>query len=183
MLSEVNEIRILRKKHSLTQSQLAKLSGVSQSLIAKVEAGVLDPSYSNFRKISDVLEGIGDKEELKAGAVARGRIISAEMHECLSEAVKKMRQHGISQLPVIEKGNVTGLLAETNVIESIHAGKDIKKLKVSDAMGEAPPTVPEKTPLKVVTELLRVSPLVVVTEKGKPAGVITKADVLNRLAK
>ncbi len=183
MLSEINEIRILRKKQNLTQSQLAKLSGVSQSLIAKVEAGIIDPSYSNFRKISEVLEGLGEEKELKAGDVARDRIISAELSEELSEAVKKMKQHGISQLPVMEKGNVTGLLAETNVIESIHAGKDIKRLIVSDVMGEAPPTVPEKTPLKVVTELLRVSPLIVVTEKGKPKGVVTKADVLNRLAK
>ncbi len=183
MLNEIGEIRILRKRHSLTQSQLAKLSGVSQSLIAKVEAGVLDPSYSNFRKISEVLDGIGEEKETKAGEVAKSRIISAGRNETLSEAVRKMRQHGISQLPVIEKGVVVGLLAETNVIESIHSGKDIKKLKVSDVMGEAPPTVPVKTPLKVVTELLRVSPLIVVTDKGKPTGVITKADVLNRLAK
>ncbi len=183
MLAEINEIKMLRRKHNLTQSQLAKLSGVSQSLIAKVETGILDPSYSNFRKMSEVLEGLGDERELKAGDVARGRIISAGRNETLSEAVKKMKQHGISQFPVIEKGNVIGLLAETNVIESIHAGKDIKKLKVADVMGEAPPTVPEKTPLKVVTELLRVSPMIVVTEKGKPKGVITKADVLNRLTR
>src|SRR3989338_2080304 len=136
MLNEINEIRILRKKHNLTQSQLAKLSGVSQSLIAKVEAGVLDPSYSNFRKISELLEGLGDEKELKAGDVARDRILSAGRNETLSEAVKKMKLHGISQLPVIEKGNVAGLLAETNVIESIHSGKDIKKLRVADAMDE-----------------------------------------------
>lgn len=183
MLAEINEIRILRKKHNLTQSQLAKLSGVSQSLIAKTESGLIDPSYSNFRRISEVLEGIGREKELKAGDVARCRIISAESNDALSEAVKKMKQHSISQLPVMEKGSVTGLLTETNVIESIHAGKDIKKLKVADVMGEAPPTVPEKTPLKVVTELLRVSPLIVITDKGKPKGVVTKADVLNRLAK
>ncbi len=183
MLAEIGEIRMLRKRHNLTQSQLAKLAGVSQSLIAKTEAGLLDPSYSNFRRISEVLEGLGDEKELKAGEVARGRIISAGRNETLSEAVMKMKQHGISQLPVMEKGSAIGLLAETNVIESIHAGKDVKKLKVADVMGDAPPTVPEKTPLKVVTELLRVSPLIVITDRGKPKGVVTKADVLNRLAR
>lgn len=183
MLSEIGEIRILRKRHSLTQSQLAKLSGVSQSLIAKTEAGLLDPSYSNFRRISEVLEGVGEREGPKAGDVASSRIISAGRNEMLSEAVRKMKQHGISQLPVTEKGNAIGLLAETDVIESIHSGMDIKKLTVADVMGEAPPTVPVKTPLKIVTELLRVSPLIVVTDKGKPKGVVTKADVLNRLAR
>ena len=143
MIAEITEIKIMRKRHGLTQTQLAKLSGVSQSLIAKLEAGIIDPSYSN---------------------------------------VKKMKHYGISQLPVIERGAVAGLIAETDVIESIRTGKDVKKLKVKEAMQEAPPTVPLKTPLKAVTELLRISPIVVVTDKGKPKGAITKADILNKLA-
>src|SRR3989338_5241600 len=144
MIAEITEIKIMRKRHGLTQTQLAKLSGVSQSLIAKLEAGIIDPSYSNVKKI--------------------------------------MKHYGISQLPVIERGAVAGLIAETDVIESIRTGKDVKKLKVKEAMQEAPPTVPLKTPLKAVTELLRISPIVVVTDKGKPKGAITKADILNKLA-
>ena len=50
MLADLSEIRILRKQHNLTQSQLARLAGVSQSLIAKLEAGLIDPGYANFRK-------------------------------------------------------------------------------------------------------------------------------------
>jgi len=183
MLAEINEIKILRKRHNLTQGQLAKLTGVSQSLIAKLEAGILDPSYSNFRKIYDVLTGLGEKKESKAGDIASDQIINVGKNASLSEAVRKMKHYNISQLPVMEKGNVVGLLAETGVIESIHEGKDIKTLKAADVMDEAPPSIPVKTPMRIVTELLRVSPLVVITDKGKAKGVITKADVLNRLAK
>lgn len=182
MLAEINEIKILRKRHSLTQSQLAKLAGVSQSLIAKLEAGMIDPSYGNFRKLHDVLTGLGEKEELKAGDVASKSIISVSKNSSLSEAVRKMKHYSISQLPVMERGSVVGLIAETNVIESMHEGKDVKKLRIADIMGEAPPLVPLKTPLKIVTELLRVSPLVVVADKGKVKGVVTKADVLSKLA-
>jgi predicted transcriptional regulator len=183
MLAEINEIKTLRKRHNLTQSQLANLSGVSQSLIAKVEAGILDPSYSNYRKIIDFLNGLGEKNEAKAGDVASSKIIKVGKNSFLTEGIKLMKQHGISQLPVVESNNIIGLLAETDVIESIHKQQNVKKLRVSDVMEEAPPTVPEKTPLRLVTELLRVSPLIVVTDKGRPKGIITKSDVLNKLAK
>ncbi|MAG16422.1 hypothetical protein CMO88_05175 [Candidatus Woesearchaeota archaeon] len=183
MLAEINEIKILRKHNNLTQGQLSKLAGVSQSLIAKLEAGMIDPSYSNFRKLHEVLTSIGEKKEPKAGDVVSDKILSVGKNDSLSEAIRKMKNYGISQLPVTEKENVIGLVAESDVIESIHQGKDIKKLKASDVMEDSPPTVPVKTPLKVVTELLRVSQLVVVTDKGKAKGVITKADVLNKLAK
>ncbi|MBI2664101.1 CBS domain-containing protein [Candidatus Woesearchaeota archaeon] len=183
MLADINEVKILRKRHSLTQNQLAKLAGVSQSLIAKLEAGLIDPSYSNFRRIYDVLQGLGEKKEAKAAEVASRRIISVAGNSALAEAVKKMKQHEISQLPVIEKGSVVGLVSEADVIESIHQGREVKGLKVADVMQDAPPTVPQATPLSAVTELLRVSQIIIVTDKGKAAGVITKADVLDRLTK
>ena len=183
MLAEINELKVLRKRHNLTQNQLAKLAGVSQSLIAKTEAGLIDLSYSNFRKIHDTLAGIGEKKEPKAGDILNRKIIAVNKSEPLSEAVKKMRLHGISQMPVMESQNIVGLLAETDVIESIHLGKDIKKMKVADAMQTAPPSVPDITPLRIVTELLRVSPLVVITQKGNALGVLTKSDILNKLAR
>ena len=48
-------------------------------------------------------------------------------------------------------------------------------------MEDAPPIIVKTTPLTAVMELLRHSPLVIVAEKGKPKGVITKADILKRL--
>ncbi|MBI2137078.1 CBS domain-containing protein [Candidatus Woesearchaeota archaeon] len=182
MIAEISEIKILRKRHGLTQTQLAKLSGVSQSLIAKLEAGIIDPSYSNVKKITETLSGLREKTEPKAENAMSDKIISVTGESLLSEAIKKMKHYEISQMPVIEGGVVAGLIAETDVIESIHTGKDIKQMKVKDAMAEAPPTVPLKTPLKAVTELLRISPIVVVTDKGKPKGAITKADILNKLS-
>ena len=43
MITELREIKELRKKFGLTQTDLAELAGVSQSLIAKLESNMIDP--------------------------------------------------------------------------------------------------------------------------------------------
>jgi predicted transcriptional regulator len=181
MLPDIREIRILRKKLGLTQKQLAKLAGVSQSLIAKIEAGLIDASYRNVSRILESLIGFGKKSEPKARELASGKVVGTVPSEKLSDAVAKMKKYGISQLPVLERGQLTGMISEGDVLESIHTGKNVATLSVKDVMQDAPPTVPAETPLSTVTELLRISQMVAVMEKGKILGVVTKADVLKRI--
>lgn len=64
----LEEIKQIRKKYNLTQSDLAKRSGVSQSLIAKIEAGRIDPTYSNAQKIFNALNDMGEKARNKCRA-------------------------------------------------------------------------------------------------------------------
>ena len=47
MFNTLQEIKHLRKKFNLTQGELAKLAGVSQSLIAKIESNKINPTFTN----------------------------------------------------------------------------------------------------------------------------------------
>lgn len=49
-------LKLFRKKKSLTQSILAKKIGVTQQTYSKWETGKSRPSYKNLQKISKVLE-------------------------------------------------------------------------------------------------------------------------------
>ena len=62
---ELEEIKEIRKKFGLTQGQLAQIAGVSKSLIAKIEAGRLDPTFSKAQKIFEAIDTLGKKKELK----------------------------------------------------------------------------------------------------------------------
>ncbi len=181
MQYELDEIKKLRKKHNLTQAGLAGLAHVSQSLIAKIESGNLDPSYSKVRKILDVLNNLSEKNEAKAADFMQRKIIFSSPSELVSEAAKKMRKHEISQLPVIEKNHVIGLVSEADILEIISKGKEISKIKLGDIMEDAPPLIPKNTPVKVVMELLKFAPILVVLDSGKLAGVITKSDLLRKI--
>ena len=57
---KLSEIKRLRKKLEINQKELAVRAGVSQSLIAKIEAGKIEPTYS---KACGILETLKDLEE------------------------------------------------------------------------------------------------------------------------
>ena len=51
MTYELEEIKKIRKSLGLTQAELAKRADVSQSIIAKIESGSIDPTLSKAKKI------------------------------------------------------------------------------------------------------------------------------------
>ncbi|MFA4856113.1 MAG: helix-turn-helix domain-containing protein, partial [archaeon] len=66
MLPDLGEIKARRISAGLTQSRLASLSGVSQSLIAKIEAGNIEPSYGRAKRLLDCLAQLNAKKEKQA---------------------------------------------------------------------------------------------------------------------
>ena len=176
----LEEIKQIRKKYGLTQSELAKMSGVSQSLIAKIEAGRLDPTYSNAQKIFAALNDMGKKHEINAGQLMTTKILSIKPSEDIKDAIKKMKSNNISQMPVIEEHKSIGIISEAIVLEAM---LNQKGKKVEDIMGDAPPIVSKNTPAATVSQLLKIIPMVLVSESGKLVGVITKADLLSKLYK
>lgn len=49
-------ILYMRQRREMTQSQLSKAAGVSQSTIAQIESGEKDPSFSTLMKIASALD-------------------------------------------------------------------------------------------------------------------------------
>lgn len=178
MLPDLSEIKKVRRIHGLTQSGLAKLAGVSQSLIAKVESGRIDPTYSNVRRIFSVTEGLARGKEGLASDVMARRIISCSSGDSVSSAVGRMRAHGISQLPVIDHGALVGLVSESDLLELLAEGKDISRTRISGVMQDSPPIVSGKTPVRALIDLLRYSPIVLVADGARFEGVVTKSDIL-----
>ncbi len=178
MLPELSEIKRLRKKHGLTQFNLARMSRVSQSLIAKIESDKIDPAFTNVRKVLDVLYSMNEQAEHKAEELMVRKITSCCSSDPVDVAIRNMRVQGISQLPVIDGSVAVGLVTESNLLEILAAGKKVTGIRVEEVMQEAPPIVSKKTPLRIIIDLLRYSPLVLIADNGKFEGVITKSDVL-----
>ena len=177
---ELDEIKKIRKKLGMTQTELANRAGVSQSLIAKIESGRIDPTYTKAQKIFAALSDLEKKEEVKAGQIMAGRIISVAPGDSIKEAISKMKKSQISQLPVVQDNQLVGLVSESTILDAMVNSKGDK---VGDVMQEAPPIVSKTTSIQVVSGLLKHFPMVVVSEEGKLVGLITKSDLLDRLYK
>jgi predicted transcriptional regulator len=178
MVYEVSEIKAIRKKLGLTQSELAKQAGISQSLITKIEAGTLDPTYSKVKQIFNVLNTLSKSKELKAKNIMNKKLIFVLPDTKISDLIKQMKKHGISQIPVIKEDRCVGLVSEGILLDSF-SKKNVEI--VLDIMQDCPPTISKNTEITIISNLLKFYPIILVAEKGKLIGVITKADFLNAI--
>ena len=180
MQYELNEIKKIRKNLGLTQTELAKMANVSQSIIAKIESGKIDPTFTKTKKIFETLDDLENKEEIKADELMNKKIVSLTSNDNIKDSVRKMKKFGISQMPVIDGHKIIGLVSESTLLDALISKKG---KRIDEIMEETPPIVSKKASIKVVSNLLRHYPAVLVSESGKLIGLITKADLLSKLYK
>ncbi len=179
---DIKDIKRIRIQLGLTQTELANKANVSQSLIAKIESDLIDPSYSNIKKIFETLDILKSENESIAKDLMQKQVIVMEYNATIKSAIDKMRKSAISQLPVMKDNNIIGLITESDILEAISANSvDKNKSTVSEIMKDAPPIIAETTRIKVILNLLKFYSILVVVNKGKFIGVITKADILNKM--
>ena len=184
MFPPLEEIAHKRRQLGLKQSELARLAGVSQSLIAKLEAGKIDAAYTKVKNIFDSLERLEIKTKIVAGKMLQKRIVSVQKSEPVSKVVELMKTHGFSQLPVFNGKQSVGSISEKAISRQILDGKDIEEISsfpASEVMEETFPQVGEDAPLSLISSLLQVYSAVLVSKKGLVVGIITKADLLRIL--
>ena len=100
MLPDIRSIKERRRLLGLRQKDLARQTGASQSFIAKVESGKINPSYNHVKQILDFLDSLESKkkEELRAKKLYHKNVLSVKSHEKIPQAVRIMKRYGVSQL-------------------------------------------------------------------------------------
>lgn len=180
MLPEISKVKKRRKSLDLTQKKLAALAGVSQSLIAKMEAGKLTPSYSVAKSIFETLESLEKRTEITAKSIISPKVVYVDKDDPLSRAMKLMEENGYSQLPVFDGNQTIGSVSERTILDLITKGENLSRIlkqPVELVMEEAFPRISENTSLTVISALLRHSQAVLVTRKERCVGIITKTNL------
>jgi len=152
-------------------------------MIAKIESGKINPSYLKTKAIFDMLEDLESQHGLKAKDICQKKVIGVQTYDTVSSAIRVMRETGFSQLPVFDKGQMVGSLTEKIILEKLVSptGKEVSKQAVERIMEDSFPTVSVDTPISMASALLNYEYAVLVSEKGKVTGIITKADLLKTL--
>jgi len=183
MLPALEIIPERRRKLGLTQSQLAELAGVSQSYIAKLEAGNIEPSYVKVKALFEALDRLEQEKQVSAAQIMNRSVVGIQKTTSVSDAIEVMRRNGFSQLPVMDGERSVGSISEGTLLDHLLAQKrnEGQSHDVSDIMDEPFPQVGEDAPVSLLTNLLKFYPAVLVQRKGSIVGIVTKADLLGML--
>ncbi|GIU72089.1 MAG: hypothetical protein KatS3mg003_1568 [Candidatus Nitrosocaldaceae archaeon] len=182
MLPRLEYIREARIRLNITQKKLAQLSGISTSMLNQIESGRCKPSYDTAKRIFEALSMIEDRKALRVGDICSKKLIYANKDDSLLKAIKCMKKHSFSQIPVFDDSKPIGLISDDGLIKHLlNNNIDPKKVRVEDVMDPAPPIVDISTPAKAIVPLLRFSKCMLVSEKGNLVGILTIADTLKMM--
>ena len=184
MLPELDTIASRRRALGLTQTQLAGKAGVSQSYIAKLEAKKIEPAYSKVKSILEVLNALEQGRETRAEEIMTREIVSIQQSDLIQRAVEIMWDTGFSQLPVMEGDRPVGSITERTIIDLMTSTEEdgpVTEMPISEIMDDPFPQVGEDAPVSIIAGLLRVYPAVMVHNKSRMTGIVTKADLLKIL--
>ncbi|MGH1568957.1 MAG: CBS domain-containing protein [Nitrosopumilus sp.] len=184
MLPRIDSIKQIRQKIGITQKKLASLTGVSTSMINQIESGRSQPSYETAKKIFESLAQLeGESSSHTVGDFCSKDIVKLKPTNTLHDAIKKMHELSISQIPVFSNSDVVGVVSEDGIVKHLAdlGEAELKKAKLADTMDPVPPIVDFDTPANVLIPLIRYTKCILVTKKSKIVGIITAADTLKMM--
>lgn len=173
------DIKAKRELLGLKQAELAERAGISQSMVARIESGSVDPRASTLGKIVHVLNTVA-RPRITAARVMHAPVISVRVEDTITHAVDIMEKYNISQVPVLEKGIPVGCISESAIVTAIEeqGAHRTQGEQVKHYMESGFPTVPHDMDIETVIRILQHHHAVLVMEGGRVGGVITKHDLI-----
>jgi cystathionine beta-synthase len=137
------------------------------------------PPDSSGATVTDVLVG-------KDGALPK--LVHTHPNETVAEAVMILREFGVSQLPVVAAeppvmaAEVIGAVNERTLLQALFAGDAQLADRIEGHMAAPLPTIGGGESIGSLMQVLADADGAMVLIDGKPAGVVTRQDVLGFLA-
>lgn len=97
----------------------------------------------------------------------------------VADALGKMDDLGLTQIPVLDEGRAVGSLRENRVLAKVVRNRELLNCSVSEVMEGSFPILDVDASSSEVTKKLQTSPAVLVEEYGRITGIITRHDVLD----
>jgi cystathionine beta-synthase len=115
-------------------------------------------------------------------------LVHVHPYETVREAIDILREYAVSQMPVVKAeppvtaGEVVGSVIEKELLDALFTGRAHLADPVERHMSAPLPIVGAGEPVTAATAALEKSDALLVHEDGKPAGVLTRQDLLSFLA-
>jgi len=128
---------------------------------------------------------VGDVLRGKSGATPA--LVHTHPSDTVRDAIEILREYNVSQMPVVKAeppvviGEVAGAVSERDLLDAVFTGRAALADRVEKHMAPPLPLVGAGESLEVARHALEHVDAVMVVDDGKPAGVVTRHDLLGFL--
>ncbi|MGI8881032.1 MAG: cystathionine beta-synthase [Jatrophihabitans sp.] len=125
---------------------------------------------------------------LRAKSEATPQLVHAHPNETIREAIDILREYGVSQMPVVKAeppvtaGEVVGSVEEKALLDALFTGHASLADAIEPHMSAPLPIIGSGEPVSAAVHELEGADALLVHVDGKPAGVLTRQDLLGHLA-
>jgi cystathionine beta-synthase len=114
----------------------------------------------------------------------RGEVITARKSDKVEVVVKKMKEHDISQMPVVDAdGRAIGMIHEYDLLEFLIEGKHRLSEAVESLVQPLQGVVTAQTPIGKLREIFNDDNVAVVKDGDRVTGIVTKIDLIEFLGR
>ena len=123
----------------------------------------------------------GDLRDLVGRPHGERATITVGPGDVLTTAHNRLRNAGFSQLPVMDEGNLVGVVTEETIIQHVYGHPELMNAQVADAMQTAFIRLDKTASVNNLVAMLQVQPYAAIMDGDEFLGLITRSDVLNYL--
>jgi cystathionine beta-synthase len=122
--------------------------------------------------VADVMRQLGRRE-----------VIALDLNDKLGRATELFKEHGISQMPVLDEGKLAGIITESDVLHHLVSGRSTKDTIVAEVMERKVATVGVQAGSGELPRIFeRGEVAIVVDDQRTVVGILTKMDLIEMLA-
>ena len=111
-------------------------------------------------------------------------VITAPVNNTVLDIARLMNRHNIGSIVLMDGDTIAGIVTERDIIRKVVAQEDApEKIKASEIMTQDVKTVTKDASVMEVSAQMKEHTMrrVVVTDNGKPYGIITSRDIIGLL--
>jgi cystathionine beta-synthase len=123
----------------------------------------------------------GDLRDIIARPMDSGDMVTVTSEDNLITTYKRMRMFDVSQLPVVDAGQIVGLIDESDILLGLFEDKEHFQMKVSSVMVTSLETVSPTASIDKIVELFKQDKVAIIAEGNTFYGLITQIDLINHL--
>lgn len=130
----------------------------------------------------DDAPGIGTVDDILHMRSKR-KIVTTTSSAKVKDVIATLKQLGISQLPVVDKGKLKGIISEVDLLRHMVSGPKTAGSSIAPLLESDYATVTPETKIELLQNVLADARAAIVTEGERVVGIVTKIDLIEYLAK